>query len=406
MVWPARLKELPAPLAAAAAALAAVIVGGPVGFLLILIALAAGAAALAAAWRDKDGALAQARAASSKQREATVLAEAAGALLVAPTSAEAVSPKVERALADVGARLQMCHAPAPRAGETAMPLRASGGSGWLYVDRDGPLSRSEAERLLERIAELIGAAQERTRMTASATEAEAARQADLAKTSVMHAVAHDLRTPLTTLSTASATLGEEQLPEDERLRLATALRQETLQLERMVDDLLDLSRIETGATNPQPESCDLADVVNAAAERVRSQHGCAVHMNLPTDLPHVRVDRAQVERVFTNLIENATKFSPADRPVEIRGICANGRVTIRVLDHGQGIPPAQQSQVFKAFVRGSGPQSGSGLGLAICRGFVEANGGRITLQSGARDGSAFAVSFPAAHQPSPVSQRT
>jgi K+-sensing histidine kinase KdpD len=403
MVWPARLKELPAPLAAAAAALAAVLVGGPVGFLLVLIALMAGAAALAAAWRDKDGAEAEARAATSKEREATVVAEAAGALLMAPTSAEAVSPRVERALAGVGARLQMCHAPAPRAGETAMPLRAGGGSGWLYVDRDGPLSREEAERLLGRIAELIGAAQERNRMTASAAEAEAVRQAELAKTSVMHAVAHDLRVPLSALTTATATLGEQQLPEDERLRLADALRQETLQLERMADDLLDLSRIEAGATNPQPEWCDLADVVNAAVERVCSQQDCAIHANLPHDLPHVQVDRAQMERVFTNLVENATKFSPGDRPVEIRGICANGRVTIRVLDHGQGIPPAQQSQVFKAFVRGSGPQSGSGLGLAICRGFVEANGGRFSLQRGARDGSAFAVSFRAAQQPSPVS---
>jgi two-component system sensor histidine kinase KdpD len=219
----------------------------------------------------------------------------------------------------------------------------------------------------------------------------------------MHAVAHDLRAPLTTLATATTSLGDEQLPEHERLRLAAALRQETVQLERMVDDLLDLSRIEAGATNPQPEWCDLAEVVNAAAERVCSQQeDCAVRMNVPHDLPQVQVDRAQLERVFTNLIENAVKFSPAERPIEVRGICANGRVTIRVIDHGQGIPPAQQSQVFRAFVRGSGPHSGSGLGLAICRGFVEANGGRITLQSGARDGSAFAVSFPAAAQPSPV----
>jgi K+-sensing histidine kinase KdpD len=404
MVWPTRLKELPAPVAAAAAALAAVIVGGPVGFLLILIALVAGAAALTAAWRDKEGALAQARAATSKEREANVVAETAGALLVASTDAQPVSPRVDRALADVGARLQMCHAPAPRPGEAAMPLRASGDSGWLYVDRDGPLSRAEAERLLGRIAELIGATQQRTRTTASAAEREAVRQAELAKTSVMHAVAHDLRVPLDGLSAVAGTLGQDNLSEEDRRRVAAALRQETVQLARMVDDLLDLSRIEAGATNPQPEWCDLVDVVNTAVERVSSQlPDCAVRINVPHDLPRVQVDRAHLERVFTNLVENATKFSPADRPVEVRGICANGRVTIRVLDHGQGIPPAQQSQVFKAFVRGSGPQSGSGLGLAICRGFVEANGGRITLQSGARDGSAFAVSFPTAQQPSPVS---
>jgi two-component system sensor histidine kinase KdpD len=82
---------------------------------------------------------------------------------------------------------------------------------------------------------------------------------------------------------------------------------------------------------------------------------------------------------------------------------ANGRVTIRVVDHGRGIPPGEHAQVFKPFVRGNDPQRGSGLGLAICRGFVEANGGRITLQSRGREGSAFAVTFPASPQPSVVS---
>jgi two-component system, OmpR family, sensor histidine kinase KdpD len=113
----------------------------------------------------------------------------------------------------------------------------------------------------------------------------------------------------------------------------------------------------------------------------------------------VRADAAQLERVFTNLIDNAAKFSPSGKPVEVRGICANRRVTIRVVDHGRGIPAAQQSQIFKPFVRGRDAQPGSGLGLAICRGFVEANGGRITLQSRGREGSAFAVSFPAVTQP-------
>src|SRR5206468_9126844 len=93
------------------------------------------------------------------------------------------------------------------------------------------------------------------------------------------------------------------------------------------------------------------------------------------------------------------KFSPPDSAVEVRGTSANGRVTIRVVDRGRGIPPVQQSRVFEPFVRGRDAQPGSGLGLAICRGFVEANGGRISLQSRARDGSAFAVSFPAVEQP-------
>ena len=120
------------------------------------------------------------------------------------------------------------------------------------------------------------------------------------------------------------------------------------------------------------------------------------------ELPLVRADATQLERVFTNLIDNAVKFSPPGAAVEIRAAASNGRVTVRVIDHGRGIPPQQQAQVFEPFVRGRDAQPGSGLGLAICRGFVEANGGRITLQSRARDGSAFAVTFPVARQPSIV----
>jgi two-component system sensor histidine kinase KdpD len=168
----------------------------------------------------------------------------------------------------------------------------------------------------------------------------------------------------------------------------------------MVSDLLDLSRIEAGAVNPQTDWCDLNDTLARAAEHVRNQRGdFAISFDVAPDLPLVRADSAQLERVFTNLIDNAAKFSPSGKPVELRGICANGRVTIRVLDHGRGIPPSQQAQIFQPFVRGRDAQPGSGLGLAICRGFVEANGGRITLQSRGREGSAFAVSFPAVEQP-------
>jgi two-component system sensor histidine kinase KdpD len=373
---------------------------------LVAVALAAGASSLFGARRERELAAAGAATAAAKERELSVVAQTASALLAAPTTKEAVAPHLERALADVGARLQICHAPAPRSGELALPLRADGDSGWLYVDREGPLSRAEAERLSSRLSDLVSAAHQRTRVSQTAAEVEATRKAELEKTAVMHAVSHDLRVPLAGLTAVSDALFEDHVDEDTRRRLAQSLAHETSELERMVDDLLDLSRIEAGATNPQPEWCDLAQIVGATADRVRRQRGdFEVRLNLDIDLPQVMADRSQLERVFCNLLDNAAKFAHTDRPVEVRGICANGRVTIRVLDHGAGIAPAQQSQVFKPFVRGSSPESGSGMGLAICRGFVEANGGRITLQSGGRDGSAFAVSFPLAQQPSPAPSR-
>jgi two-component system sensor histidine kinase KdpD len=339
--------------------------------------------------------------ATVREREAKLLAEAASSLLgSSDTRNPTVSPSLQRALHDAGARLELCHAPAPQPGEVAMPLKMAGGTGWLYIDRDGHWTREDADRVIQALSSLIALAQERTRVADTAAEQEATRRADVAKTAIMHAISHDLRTPLTAIGTAAGALREPGLSDEDRDELTSVVSTEIDRLERMVTDLLDLSRIEAGAVNPQTDWCDLSDTIARAAEHVRLQRGdFPVRIDLASDLPLVRADAAQIERVFTNLIDNAVKFSPTGKPVEVRGICANGRVTIRVVDHGRGIPAAQQAQIFKPFVRGRDAQPGSGLGLAICRGFVEANGGRIALQSRGRDGTAFAVSFPAVAQP-------
>src|SRR3954447_10923542 len=337
----------------------------------------------------------------AREREAKLLAEADSSLLASTdVRRPTVGPPLERALDEAGARLELCHAPAPQPGEVALPLKTSGATGWLYVDRDGDWSRADAERVLQALSNLIALAQERTRIADTAAETEATRRADVAKTAIMHAISHDLRTPLTAIGTAAGALREPELAEEDRTELAAVVATETDRLERMVTDLLDLSRIEAGAVNPQTDWCDLQDTLARSAEHVRAQRGeFPLKVDVAADLPLVRGDAAQLERVFTNLIDNAAKFSPSDRPVEVRGICANGRVTIRIIDHGRGIPASQHAQIFKPFVRGRDAQPGSGLGLAICPGLVEANGGRIPLQSRGREGSAFAVSFPAVEQP-------
>ena len=369
------------------------------GVLLVAAVVVARLAGVARSQADK--AALRAEQAMLREREAKLLAEAAASLLGSPDSTEpAVGPQLERALAEAGARLELCHAPAPRAGEVALPLRMTGGTGWLYVAREGQWSRADAERVLQALSDLIALAQERTRIAATAADAEATRRADVAKTAIMHAISHDLRTPLTAISTAAGALREHGLSAEDRDELASVIGTETDRLEGMVSDLLDLSRIEAGAVNPQTDWCDLHDTVARAAEHVRAKRGdFPIVIDLAPELPLVRADSAQLERVFTNLVDNAAKFSPNGRPVEVRGICANGRVTIRVVDHGRGVPAGQQAQIFKPFVRGRDAEQGSGLGLAICRGFVEANGGRITLQSRGREGAAFAVSFPAVAQP-------
>jgi two-component system, OmpR family, sensor histidine kinase KdpD len=363
------------------------------GFVVARLAAAARAQAKEAAERAEQ--------ALAREREAKLLAEAASSLLGSTDArTPTISPSLQRALAEAGARLELCHAPAPHPGEVALPLRMSGGTGWLYIDRDGHWTREDADRVIKALSNVIALAQERTRIADTAAEAEATRRADVAKTAIMHAISHDLRTPLTAISTAAGALREPGLSDEDREELASVVGTETDRLERMVTDLLDLSRIEAGAVNPQTDWCDLNDTIARAAEHVRLQRGdFPIAIDVAPELPLVRADAAQLERVFTNLIDNAAKFSPTGKPVEVRGIAANRRVTIRVVDHGRGVPAAEQAQIFKPFVRGRDAQPGSGLGLAICRGFVEANGGRIALQSRGREGTAFAVSFPAVAQP-------
>ncbi len=137
---------------------------------------------------------------------------------------------------------------------------------------------------------------------------------------------------------------------------------------------------------------------------MRTEH--PIEFALPPDLPLVRADAAQLERVFWNLVENAVKFSPAQAPVRISAGTGGGRVTVRVTDSGRGIPAQLRARVFEPFFRGRGePGAGSGLGLAIARGFVEANGGQIVLQGGRDRGTSFAVSFPLVRQPEAIGIR-
>jgi two-component system sensor histidine kinase KdpD len=249
----------------------------------------------------------------------------------------------------------------------------------------------------ESIGRLIDVAVERERVSDRAAESEAARRAEVTKTAILHAISHDLRSPLTAITTAGSALGI-GVTEAERVELVEVIETESARLAKLVDDLLDLSRIESGAVAPQADWCDLHDVVASAAAHAGSDH--PIEFALPVELPLVRADAAQLERVFSNLIENAIKFSPPDVPIRITGGASAGRVAVRVIDRGSGIPRRYRSQVFEPFFRGRGEASaGSGLGLAICRGFVEANGGAIVLQTGRETGTTFTVSFPVASQP-------
>jgi two-component system, OmpR family, sensor histidine kinase KdpD len=358
-------------------------------------------------------ALSRERAMRAESRERLARVRELEARLIARVAAEVLAgASIEERLPQIAAdttdedrrpliRVDLRPVPAEAKDEHAVPLPTEHRSGWLYVRKEIGWDRDDAARLAAALARLIDVALERERLAAQSAEAEAARRADVMKTAVLHAVSHDFRSPLTAITTAASGLREGGLSDSDRDDLLNVVDSESQRLARMVTDLLDLSRIQAGAVDPRADWVDLRDVVAGAAAQVHAAgRDHDVSIELPDDLPLVQADASQLERVFSNLIDNAVRYSPPGVPVRVSGGSSGGRVTVRVTDRGRGIPAAQRTQVFEPFFRGRDSGGGSGLGLAICRGFVEANHGRIQLSTS--DGTSFAVSFPVTRQPAPA----
>ena len=233
-------------------------------------------------------------------------------------------------------------------------------------------------------------------MQAEAVEAEALRRSDELKTSLLRSVSHDLRTPLTSMIAAGSALGSPTLTEAERAELSEAVVGQGNRLSRLVENLLDISSLETGGAEPRREQVDLGEVLEAARDSIGADRE-VVRVTAGDDLPTLRADATQLERAFANLFENAVRHGEG-RPVLVRSRLVGPRLVVRVVDQGPGIPQADRGRIFEPFYRGeaAGNHSGSGLGLAIAKGFVEANGGEIAVESLAGQGTTFVVSFPAA----------
>jgi len=250
--------------------------------------------------------------------------------------------------------------------------------------------REEADCALAESAEL---SRERDRMQAEMVEAEALRRSDELKTALLRSISHDLRTPLTSMIAGGAALGSATTTEEERAELSAAIVGEGERLSRLVENLLDMSRLEAGKAEPHREQTDVGEVLDAAREA--STQPERVRFATAEDLPTVHADAAQLERAFANLLENAIRHGNG-RPVLVRSRLVGERIVVRVVDQGPGIPESDWQRIFEPFQLGSanGVGGGSGLGLAIAKGFVEANGGEIGVESLPDQGTSFVVSLP------------
>ena len=259
-------------------------------------------------------------------------------------------------------------------------------------------SRAPEAALLARVTAVLSA------LRGKALEAEAFKRSDATKTAVLRSVSHDLRSPLTAIGTASEMLSDprERLSPSDRDELLASIRDQARRLDRLVANLLDLSRLEAGAASPAAELWTVDELVGRALEAIGAD-GDRVVVSLPDECPAVLVDAAQLERVLVNLVENALGYSSPSDPVEVRATVVGGEVVVSVVDHGPGLARDELESIFEPFWRGSGARErGSGLGLAIARGFASLNGGRLWVDSVPGRGATFSLALPAVEVASKV----
>jgi two-component system sensor histidine kinase KdpD len=254
------------------------------------------------------------------------------------------------------------------------------------------------ERIVPALEAILTSAIERDALLEEVVETSALRRSDDLKTSILRAVSHDLRSPLTAMITSGEALGSPALDDEDRAALSGAIVAEGARLERLIGKLLDLSRLEAGEAEPRVDLVDLAEVLTAARDDLADPATATrlVTLQLDRELPPLRADAVQLERAFANLMENALSHG-GGQPVSVRARAVGHRVVVRVVDRGPGIPQAEQARIFSPFYRGpdaSATATGAGLGLAIVRGFVEANGGTVRVESLPGQGASFVVEFP------------
>jgi two-component system sensor histidine kinase KdpD len=256
------------------------------------------------------------------------------------------------------------------------------------------------DRLLSAVTNQIHLTLERARLREEAMKAEVLRRADEVKSALLSAVSHDLRTPLSSIIASAGSLLQEDVAwtEEERRDFAAAIEEEARRLNRLVGNLLDLSRIEAGTLRPERRWYDLGTLVADVLGRLRpttAQH--AVVVDVADDLPPVPLDYVEIDEVLCNLIENATSYTPLGAEIRVSARRAGDQVEVEVADRGPGIPSEALPHLFEPFyrVRTAGAQSrGTGLGLAVAKGLVEAHGGRIWAENRPAGGARFVFTLP------------
>ena len=345
--------------------------------------------------------------AEEHRREADLALELARLLLRGDDLRTALASAAERLAAALGVSSAEI-ALRPTEADTdhlAVPLGEGGqrlGTLLLPKEMEDVTLRRVRERIVPPLEALLAAALERDELLSDVVETRALRHSDVVKTALLRAVSHDLRSPLTAILTAVEPLASERVEDVDRRELAGDVREEAHRLSRLIDQLLDLSRLEAKAAEPRPDWVSVEEIIRTAIDGLGGSDE-AFKVRLDADTPLIRADAVQLERAFANVLENSLRHSNG-HPVLVRGGLTHNRVMVRIVDRGPGLLASQTERVFEPFYRSTSIESahrGSGLGLAIAKGFLEANGGRISVESVPGNATTFVIEMPLTAATSP-----
>ncbi len=292
----------------------------------------------------------------------------------------------------------------PGAKRLFLPMRT--GSGTVAVvgldaDQPGPLLTPDQRRLLDALADQAALAIERVGLAQDVDRARVLAETERLRAALLTSLSHDLRTPLASIFGSATSLRNYRKELDDAAidELIGTIQEESDRLNRFIANLLDMTRLESGAIAPRLEPVDVGDVVGSALERAKkflSDH--KVELDIVRPLPLLRLDPVLFEQVLFNLLDNASKYAPPRSTVRVQAEHEDNVVRLQVMDEGSGIPPADLERIFDKFYRiqaADRQRAGTGLGLAICRGFIEAMGGRIAATNRLdRNGAIFTITLP------------
>lgn len=352
-------------------------------------------------------------AATAREREATQLYELSTALTglhddhaIAQILAKQVQAVAEGEYVELnitGTHSFAFHSPEvnspARPTDLTVPIESARGPlGEIRLWRAAPAISASEKRLFQTFASQGALALERAWLAQAESRAQVLEESDRLKSAILSSVSHELRTPLSTIKAAASSLRGREVGWDSpaRAELIAAIDDEADHLNMLVGNLLDMSRIESGALKPKREWNILPEIIGSVLARMKHiavQH--KLEIDVPESLPLVPVDYVQMEQVFTNLVSNSLKYAPVKTVVSIRARVGDEWVYVQVSNQGPQVPPEHLERIFDKFYRITAADrvSGTGLGLSICKGIIEAHGGRIWAEN-LPDGLAFNFTLP------------